>query len=53
MCMNAKGTLAIVKGYPERIIHDALSVIDVSSQIEPGYKVFIKPNRVRVPSTSL
>ena len=32
--------------------HDTLSVIDVKSQIKPEDKVFIKPNFVRVPSTS-
>lgn len=50
--MNAKGTVAIVKGNRERIIHDALSVINVRPRVKPEHRVFIKPNFVRVPSTS-
>jgi uncharacterized protein (DUF362 family) len=50
--LNAEGTVAVVKGNREQIIHDALSAIDVQSRVKPEDKVFIKPNFVRVPSTS-
>jgi uncharacterized protein (DUF362 family) len=50
--LNADGTVAIVKGNRERIIHDALSAIDVQSRVKPEDRVFIKPNFVRVPCTS-
>lgn len=50
--MGINSTVAVVKGDREKILGEALNLIDLRSKIKPEHRVFIKPNFVCVPSTS-
>jgi len=52
MSYSSDKRVAIAKGDRSKLVENALNLIDVPSKLKPTTRVFIKPNLVRLPSTS-